>query len=162
MVRTAFITAIISAYFLIGVPDFLTGGGMFAALSYPLFHGNVWHLAVNIIAVWGIYSPRYVCKPCRDLLIPYIISCLVYPLSPRPLLGISNVLYAVLGIRTPSLSSSWWRQPPVIVFLVVTILMLALPQFAGFTHIVSFATGVLLACASRFWQNLTRDARRYY
>lgn len=162
MVRTALIVAIVGAYFFIGVPEYLSSGGVEAALSYPLFHGNVWHLSVNIIAVWSIYSPRYGCKPCRDLLIPYIISCLVYPLSSRPLLGISNIIYSVLGIRTPILSSRWWRQPPVIVFLAVTVLMLAIPQFAGFTHIVSFLAGVLLASVRRFWLKLTRDARRYY
>ena len=150
---------ILICYLFFGRPEFLYEGGWEAALAYPLFHGNIFHLAANSIAIWFVY--RCPCKPCRDLVIPYIISIAVYPLSGRALLGVSNMIYAAIGLRTPAFSSPWWRKTPVIVFLAVTLLMLFIPSLAGVTHIVSFSAGVLLAAAHRFWLYLTRDARRY-
>ena len=87
---------------------------------------------------------------------------LVYPLSLRPVIGFSNVLYAVLGLRTPSLKSKWWRQPSVIVFLFVTIALVFVPQFSATTHIAAFALGMAGASLKRGWLKITQDARRYY
>lgn len=144
------------------LPDFFYGGGRFwlRAFTYSFFHANWAHLACNCIAVWSLY--RDPCKPCRDLLFPFLIAVAVYPLAMRPVLGFSNVIYAAIGLRTPSLRSSWWRRTPVLVFLAVTVLLLFIPQFSATTHIAAFAAGMLLAAVRRGWLILTRDARRYY
>ena len=148
-----------------GVPEWLHPDGapyLVRALSYSFFHGSWWHLAVNAIAIWSIYNPkRHPCKPCRDLLFPFIIAVLVYPLSFRPVIGFSNILYATLGLRTPPLSSPWWKHPSVIVFLIVTVALVFIPRFSATTHIAAFLLGMAGAAAGRFYQNLTRDARRY-
>ena len=155
------IVMLVFTHAVFGIPQLFYDGGYWAhALSYSFFHASWWHLAVNCIAVWTIY--RYPCKPCRDLLIPYLIAIAVYPLALRPVIGFSNVLYAVLGLRTPSLKSSWWRQTPVIVFLVVTVAMLFIPRFSATTHIAAFVAGMAGAAIDRGWQKLNSDARRYY
>ena len=164
MVRIVLILLLEAVHLVVGIPQFLSAADTqwwVKALSYPFFHANVFHLAVNCIAVWAIYRPG-VCKPCRDLLFPFVVSFLVYPISPRPVIGISNMLYAAIGARTPSLSSPWWRRTPTIIFLSITVLMLFIPQFSAVTHILSFVAGALLASFHRFYLNITKDARRYY
>lgn len=162
MVRWSVIFSLVALNLLYGVPPFIAEGGVKAAFLYPFFHANWFHLLVNGIAIWTLYRPEHPCKPCRDLLFPYMISCVVWPLSARPLVGISNMLYAAIGLRTPPFSSRWWRSPSVIFFLIATILTLLIPRFAGLTHIVSFTAGVLLAALHRQWLDFTKDARRYY
>ena len=131
------------------------------ATTYSFFHASWWHFAINSLAIWSIYPEKRPCKPCRDLLFPYIISVLVYPLSLRPVIGFSNILYAVLGMRTPPLSSPWWKQTPVIVFLVVTVALVFVPQFSATTHIAAFLIGMLLASAGRAITKIRNDAGRY-
>lgn len=161
IVRAAIIAVFVLLQAFVGAPDYLLGDGHYwlRALTYSFFHGSWWHLAVNALAFWSIY--RYPCKPCRDLLLPFVIAVLVYPLSLRPVIGFSNVLYAVLGLRTPSLRSRWWRQPSVITFLVVTVALLFVPRFSATTHIAAFVLGMGLAALGRLYNNLMQDARRY-
>lgn len=145
-----------------GAPEWLLPDGapyLVRAMSYSFFHGSWWHLAVNALAIYTIY--RRQCKPCRDLLFPFFIAVLVYPLSFRPVIGFSNILYATLGLRTPPLSSPWWKQPSVIVFLVVTVALVFIPRFSATTHIAAFVLGMAGASVGRLYQDLTKDARRY-
>lgn len=127
------------------------------ALSYSFFHANWWHLAVNSIALFTIYkkiSPK-------DLILSYLIAILVYPLSFRPVIGFSNILYAQLGMRTPKLSSPWWKQASVIVFLFVTLCLVFIPRFSATTHIFSFLLGMGVSSFRRFKSSLLRDTKRY-
>lgn len=166
MVGWVIISVLVLLQALQGTPSYLLGDGslLLRASTYSLFHGNWLHLAVNCIALWSIFvrsRKRYPCKPCRDLLIPYIIAMAVYPLAGRPIAGFSNVIYAVIGIRTPSLRSPWWRSAPVVIFLSVTLLMGLMPQFSTRTHLAAFALGVLCAAARRTHKKILRDAGRY-
>ena len=147
----------------LGCPSWLAGDEVnywLRALSYGAFHANWWHLAVNCLAVWTIFNPRRN-DNIRNFFTAFVISVLVYPLSLRPVVGISNLLYAVIGLRTPALSSRWWRQPGVIAFLVITLLMLFIPQFSATTHIAAFLAGMLVAAVKRGLNSLLKDARRY-
>ncbi len=161
MVRLIFIVVLVLLQALVGIPDVLTDGSYWQrAFSYSFFHGNWWHLAVNCLACWTIFQPKYKLTPLQ-LVTAYAIAVIVYPLSLRPVIGFSNVLYAILGLRTPSLKSKWWRQTPVIVFLVVTIGLVFVPQFSATTHIASFLLGMSVAALKRFYYVLTDDCRRY-
>lgn len=144
----------------LGIPGFLGGEAPLwqRAASYSFFHAGWLHLSVNCVAIWTIYKT---CKPCRDLVIPFLIAMAVYPLALRPVIGFSNILYATLGIRTPSLRSRWWRQPGVTVFLAVSVLMLLVPRFSATTHIAAFLLGMGCAALSRHLKEITRDAGRY-
>ncbi len=161
MGRIILIVILVALQYFFGAPDWLLPDGapyMVRALSYSFFHGNWWHLAVNSIAIITIYRT---CKPGRDLVIPFIVAVIVYPLSLRPVIGISNILYATLGMRTPSLSSKWWKQPTVIVFLVITVAMVFIPRFSATTHIAAFLLGMGGAWAGRRLKDFFRDASRY-
>ena len=165
MARVILVVLFTALQAIFGTPDYLSGDGdlLLRASTYHFFHASWWHLAVNAIATWSVFSfKRGPCKPCRDLLLPYIIAVLVYPVASRPVVGFSNVLYAAIGLRTPALSSPWWKRAEVIVFIAVTLLLLLVPRFSAVTHIVSFAAGVFCAAVGRWYNDLTQDARRYY
>ena len=138
MARLTAIVLLTALQLAFGIPAFMTGGPYWTrALLYHFFHANWWHLAVNAIAV------------------------LVYPLSFRPVIGLSNVLYAVLGLRTPPLRNPWWKHPSVLAFLAITVVMVFIPRFSATTHIAAFVLGMGGAALGRWWHNLTQDARRY-
>ena len=162
MVRAILIIILAGLQLAFGAPGWLSPDGapyLVRAISYHFFHANWWHLAVNGIAIWTIY--RKGCKPCTDLLISFLIATAVYPLSFKPVIGFSNILYAQLGLRTPPLSSPWWKQPSVLVFLAVTVALVFLPRFSATTHIAAFALGMAAASLRRYRKTLLRDAGRY-
>ena len=159
MVRFVIIAVLVLLQALVGIPEYMYGDCyILRAATYSFFHANWWHLAVNCIATLSIYKT---CKPCRDLLFPFLIAVIVFPLSFKPVIGFSNILYATLGSRTPSLSSPWWKLPQVIVFLVVTLALVFVPRFSATTHIAAFILGMGTASVRRFHQKLLRDAGRY-
>ena len=161
MVRVVLILALVVLQAVFGIPGFMQGGPYWErALMYSFFHGNWWHLAVNALATFSIFAPSRKCN-LSHLLAGYIIAVLVYPLSFRPVIGFSNVLYAVLGLRTPSLKSGWWKRPEVITFLVVTVALVFVPRFSATTHIAAFILGMACAAVKRFHKKLTSDFRRY-
>lgn len=162
MVRIILVLSLVVLQAVFGAPDYLLGSGSYwlRALTYSFFHAGWWHLAVNVIALWTIFVPSRKCN-WLHFVTGCIISVLVYPLSFRPVIGISNVLYAVLGLRTPSLGSRWWKQPAVIVFLLVTLAMALIPRISATTHIAAFLLGMAGAAVKRTYLELTKDARRY-
>lgn len=163
MVRFIIIATLILLQALFGCPDRMLPNGapyIIRALEYSFHHASWWHLAVNALAVWTIYRPRRK-DNIAHLALSFIIAFLVYPISLRPCLGFSNILYATLGMRTPALSSPWWRTTPVIVFLAVTFAMLFFPQFSGLSHIAAFACGMLISAAHRFYLKNSKDASRF-
>lgn len=164
MGRVIFILLLAVLHAVFGAPVWLQADGapyLVRALSYSFFHANWWHLAVNSVAIWSIFVPSRKCS-AGLLVAAFAISVLVYPLSFRYVIGCSNVLYAVLGLRTPPLSSPWWKQPTVTIFVIVTLLLVFIPRFSATTHVAAFLLGMLGASLNRSWLKLTRDARRYY
>lgn len=163
MVRIILILLLVAVHIVCGCPSWLAGSEVnywLRALSYSAFHANWWHLAVNCLAIWTIFPPKRKGNTWQ-LAVAFVIAVLIYPLSLRPVVGISNVLYAVIGLRTPALSSRWWRKPAVLVFLAVTFLMLFIPQFSAVTHIAALLCGMMLAAVKRGLNSLLKDARRY-
>ena len=160
-VRYVLLVLLIVLHAIFGVPEgFLQWSPLGRCAAYSFFHVNWWHLAVNCLALWSIFvTPRK--RWGWQLLLAYAIAVAVYPLAPRPVLGASNLLYALIGLRTPALSSTWWKRGTTLTFLLVTLAMVFIPRIAGLTHIYSFAAGVFLAGAGRLFNELTRDTRRY-
>ncbi len=131
---------------LTGVPQWIadTRCPLLCAMLYPLFHANFFHLAVNMLAVWPLYSPQRKNKGLL-LLTSWIISCLVWPLAPHPVVGISNLLYASIGCLSPVLRPGYWRSPAVIIFYLMTFGMVLLSAVAGWSHIAALALGIIVS-----------------
>lgn len=161
--RIIIIAILVALQVIFGLPACFYGTAPYLqrCFLYSFFHANWFHLAVNCIAIWTIFDPRRKMS-FLQLVSSFIIALLVYPLSFRPVVGFSNVLYATLGLRTPALSSSWWKQPAVIVFIIATIAMVFIPQISATTHVAAFLLGMAGASLRRAWLKLTDDARRYF
>ena len=127
------------------------------AFIYHFFHGNIFHLLANALSLY-VMVPR---SKVWHLLSAYIIATLSAFVIASPMIGISNVVYALIGVRTPSFDSWWWKHPGTIVFFAVTIMMLFLPNVSGLSHIISFAAGMAISIISRWYSRITSGAARY-
>lgn len=137
------IIIICTALSLTGVPQWITDTRwpLLCAMSYPLFHANLFHLTVNMLAVWSLYAPQRRNKGLL-LFVSWLISCLVWPLAPHPVVGVSNLLYASIGYLSPVMRPGYWRSPAVIIFYLMTFGMAFLPAVAGWSHIAALTTGI--------------------
>ena len=150
---------LLSETLLWGFPDFLAGKAICVAMLYHFFHANIFHLAANLLSVWLIFGKgrRY---PLSHFILAYIIGTLAWYCSAVPVVGVSNFIFALLGLRTPSLKDAWWRQSSVRVFLVVTVGMAFVPNVSAVTHIVSFASGCVCAALGRIFKGIGSDYAR--
>lgn len=153
------VVAALAVCYFIPKPDCLYSMQFPAHLLHHFFHANVFHFAVNAIAVWAALDPRM--KPTWwSLPTAFCIGSVSYFFASSPVIGFSNVLFAMAGMRTPSFRSRWWRTTNAKVFLASMLLMVFLPHFSAVTHFVSFSIGVLVAIVVRFNRELDYDTRR--
>lgn len=142
-----------------GCPDFLHGDMWYVPFTHHFFHVGILHLAVNSLSLWYLFKKGYV-YPAASILVPFLCATASWYVSPVDPVGASNFIYAVIGCRTPSFKSRWWRSGQVITFLAVTLAMLFFPKVSALTHVVSFASGVACAHVARFIARRRRDGDR--
>ena len=152
-------------YLLMGSPAFLLSSetpDIIKAVTYHWFHANVFHLSANCLSFWLVYksTPRRRAKEnIRQFVISFLIGTVVFFCSTRPIIGISNILFATIGLRTPSFRSDWWKRPETLVFIATTIILLMVPQISSVTHIISFTIGVSIAVMKRKITRIKNDYR---
>lgn len=151
--------AILTACFAVGIPGYMSTDSPFLlrATTYHWFHANIFHLAVNCLSLSVIFRNGV---RIRELSWAFLMATVSYAVAVRPIVGISNILFAVIGMRTPSFDSPWWRNPATLTFLAVTLLMVFIPQVSATTHIFSFTMGVLYAYLKRHFNSIYDDYRR--
>lgn len=159
MKRAIFIFVVLLVVFFIpnGKEWLLQQGDVARAFLYHFFHGNLFHLLANVLSLY-VMIPH---SKTWHLASAYAIATLCAFVIPSPMIGISNVAYALIGVRSPSFDSYWWRHPGTLIFFSVTILMLFLPNISGVSHIVSFVVGAVVAIAVRWFKKMCRDGARY-
>lgn len=148
--RYVLIAILVIVFALTGRPEFFDASIPYwtRAFTYHFLHANIFHLAVNCLSLWFIYQ-KTTKENVRNFLTAFAIATLMYCTAFKPVIGISNVLFASIGLRTPAFNHPWWRKTEVLVFFAVTFLMLLVPQFSAFTHITSLACGILVAEGKR-------------
>lgn len=161
--RKVIVMLIAVTYCLFGCPEWIAGTSLplwARAFAHPFFHGNVFHLAVNMIALWYAF-PSGRRDNIRTFAAALVIAALSFAVVSEPAIGMSNVVYAAIGLRSPEFSHRWWKSPQVKAFLIVTAAMAAIPMFSTATHLISFAAGILISVSRRFLTRTFNDARRY-
>lgn len=150
---------LVTSMLLFGCPDYLHGDGILVAMTHHFFHVNLFHLAANLLSVWLIFRKgrRYGVAP---FIAAYICATAAWYATDMPVAGVSNMIFALFGLRTPSLRDSWWRQRNVIVFICVTAGMALVPNISGFTHLASFILGSLCAVVCRSVKVIRSDYSR--
>ncbi len=133
-------------YILFGQPDYLLNGPVLCrALTYHFFHTNIFHLAANMLPIWILFSPQCRIRPSFvKIFIAYIIAVVTFFVATRPILGLSNILFALSGLSIKDFRK-WIKSPAARIFLVVSVVMLAVPAYSGVTHLLSVFCGVALS-----------------
>ena len=144
---------------LFGCPHYLHCDSWFVPLAHHFFHANLLHLTVNCLSIWTLFRKGHRYKVSM-LVWAYLIGTTSWFFTSADIAGFSNIIFALIGLRTPSFTDAWWRHPSVIVFFGITALMALLPQVSGITHIVSFVLGCVVAGACRIADHIRRDFSR--
>lgn len=158
-IRIVLTGILVTSMLLWGCPDYLQTSGIRVALTYHIFHVNVFHLAANLLSIWLIFAKERQ-YGWSNILIAYVIATTSWYCSSIPIAGISNMIFAMLGLRTPSLKDKWWRTTSVLTFLLVTAGMAFVPKISTGTHLMSFALGVVWASIQRFIKHIGSDYSR--
>lgn len=124
---------------------------------HHFFHANIFHIIVNawVLSVFAKHTKWW------QYVVAYTIASISILVSPAPVLGMSNVVYSVVGLRTPSFDSKWWKSPSTIIFLCATFAMLFFPNVSAVTHIVCFVAGLVFAILVRWYKIIRHDSARY-
>lgn len=142
-----------------GCPGYLHTEGLHVALTHHFFHVNIFHLAANALSIWLIFG-RGRKVAWKTLITAYICATISWYFSSGSVVGMSNMIFAFLGLRTPSLKDAWWRQSAVITFLVVTTCMALIPNISTVTHLTSFILGGVCAAFGRLIMRIKSDYAR--
>lgn len=125
-------------------------------LVYHFFHGNVFHLLANLLALYSVSKARL---SRSALLTSFVVACLV-PATDNPVVGLSGFLFAVMGIvygyHLPSPKSIQWA---VVSYIVSAVPMLFTTLVAVEVHIVALTLGLFVGFVTRI---VGCDYREYH
>lgn len=106
-------------------------------IFYPFFHANIFHLIVNLIALWSIKNRM---EWAKGYLICVSVGFLPMYL-PEPTVGLSGFLFAVFGLmwgKANQLGKAIKTVAPII------IISMLLPNINGLIHLYAFVAGYLI------------------
>lgn len=114
------------------------------AILHNFLHGNVFHLASNIMMLWLLYPNM---RKHRMLIfgLSLIIATASFAVSDGDSIGLSDVLYATMGLSALPLKSKWWQTPIAKFFLLSFLVAFLLPNISAMTHLVSYIVGFVTA-----------------
>jgi membrane associated rhomboid family serine protease len=145
------------------VGGFRTGWGVcsdspwWTHLAFHFAHGNIFHLAGNLLAVW-LY-----CKSGKVSVALWVeafaiatLLSIPYPFQ-APLLGFSGIVFVVLGVFLPRIWKSRSVRISMLILAVASIVSLLFHQLpAVLFHTLCLAAGIALTKA----KDLTHDIRK--
>lgn len=143
-------------------PDFLLQPHMpwlLKAFLHNFFHANIFHLAINMLVVWKLFPPERKGR-ISLLLLSLAAATASYAAALRPTIGMSDAIYAAIGLLTPAFSSPWWKKKETLLFLAITFLCIFVPNISATTHIAAFVLGTAYARIRDYIGKLKNDVRR--
>lgn len=149
------IPAVLVATFIVGAPGYFLSperNRALCAVGHHFFHANIFHLAANSLAAWCMF-PDW--KRMRDLPAGFVVGSLAYLFSATPVIGFSNILFSVLGIRC--VRDGWVFKQPFYATGIALGLSFFIPKMAALTHLVSFAGGMLVSFIAVWVKKLSED-----
>ena len=121
---------------------------------HHFFHANIFHLAVNCLAVWTMF-PKGWSEHREELLVSFAVGSLSALAAPWPVIGFSNTLFSVLGYRAARYG--WYRTAQFVVLVAAVLLTAFIPGISGLTHILSLAGGFAASMAASTYRKLSSD-----
>lgn len=141
-------------------------GEWWRAVTGNLLHGFLAHLALNLMALFGIGglieralgTARTVCVMAVSAALAMVASAMA---SSAPVVGVSGVVFGLLGalfwleFRFADRLPAWWRVPRRGLYwmLAISLLLSLLPFIAGAAHVGGFVGGTA-AAAALAWNTL--------
>lgn len=131
------------------------GSTIFERATYPFFHANLMHLALNIWVILNLvfnYGARV-----KHIIIGYVIAVLfpvdtIYMLSRDsslllPTVGLSSIIFAMIGLVEPARSRRVIFYSWVFAYLILGFI---LPATNGWVHLycfsIAFALRLIVGC----------------
>ena len=148
---------LLGVYLLADVSWIMEQEAFVRVLLCHFFHGNIFHLLANGLSVYVMFR-RW---KAWQIAVAYVIAVVSVMLCPAHVIGFSNVIYAVIGLKTPSFDSAWWKLPSTKILLCVTVVMLLFPNVSAVTHIISFVMGLAVSMSVRWFNLIRNDSARY-
>ena len=145
-------------YALVPVPEWMREGvTLRCALLHHFWHANVYHLAANslVLLSFGWAMPRWY----RLLPGAYAAASLSLLAATGPVIGFSNIIFAMSGLCAPMVKNYWERRETWI-FIGVMVGMLFIPRLSAMTHMASFAGGLALGFINKTIRRTADDCRR--
>ena len=127
---------------------------LIGALTHHFLHANIFHLAVNCLAVWTMFNTRWK-DSWMELLAGLFLGAVAYAIAGQDVVGFSNVLFAVLGIRY--FKYEWYKTSYACVLPIAIIISSVIPGISVLTHFFSFLGGVLVAWSAGVYARLSKD-----
>ena len=152
--RTLVIITLLVVYIVSGCPEWLLSNQWHVAFAHHFFHVNIFHLAVNCISLWNLFKIK---RSAYSIVLAFFFATISWFMSPAHPVGISNFIFAYIGMLTPPISHPWWKSRNTIMFLAINAVFVFIPQISALTHMVSFALGSLWAGAKRKINRLSHD-----
>ena len=134
---------------------FVLAGEYWRLLTAGFVHIDLWHLAMNMMALFSlgkIFEPLLGVRRYLLILIPSIIVGSLFVLSSPEnsfVVGISGGIYGLLAAYvTLILRTGGWRMPPVraalMNMLFINLLLNFLPNISVHAHLGGFVTGLII------------------
>ena len=134
---------------------FVLAGEYWRLLTAGFVHVDLWHLAMNMMALFSlgkIFEPLLGVRRYLLILIPSIIVGSLFVLSSPEnsfVVGISGGIYGLLAAYiTLILRTGGWRMPPVraalMNMLFINLLLNFLPNISVHAHLGGFVTGLII------------------
>lgn len=117
------------------------GAPLINHLVYFLFHTNLLHLIINIIA-WFVILRMHI-KSWILYSIVITTSIIGGYFAFTPTLGISGGLFGITGFAYGTVPKKSIKET--IIVLALILLTILLPGIAGFVHLAGFASGYIIA-----------------
>ena len=119
------------------------------AFTYPLIHGNIFHLAANVITLFVFIRATADVKTFINFIIGgYVASVLAYVLCGNPLIvGASGFVFGIIGIYAVFAYRNMYFRLFTSSFLWIVLAYITvgfiIPGLAGLLHLYAFAIGVV-------------------
>ena len=128
---------LVAIFIAIGIPYGFLGWHIIPrALTYHFFHANIFHLIGNCFCLWQLC--RFGKVTYKSLAVAFVIATITPLLVHAPMVGFSNILYALTGLAFYS-----FARKNVIILIAATAAMIPFPQIAAVPHLVSLILGMV-------------------
>lgn len=130
-------------------------------LAFHFAHGNIFHFAGNLLAVWLYCKSGKVGIPLwiEAFAIATLLS-IPYPFQ-APLLGFSGIVFVVLGVFLPKLWHNRSVRISMLILAVASVVSLFFHQLpAVLFHTLCLAAGIALTKAKELTHDIRKQNRR--